>query len=119
VIGIDNQAKEEEKDPFALRLNVLRRKDENASFPNVKLINDFILESKPQNVVVEMCDERFNESLNEVMKHPKYEMLMERFYEAIEDNDKLVKLSKKSNLSDIRGLEYMVAIDICSFRVTR
>ena len=83
------------------------------------MIADFIKDSKPQNVVVELCDERFNTFFNDVMKHPKYEMLIDKFYQILHNEEKAKLLSEKSNLIDIKGLEYLIAIDFWSYRMLR
>lgn len=111
---------ENERDPKAVEppLNV-SRKSAAINFPRVKMIADFIKDSKPQNVVVELCDERFNTFFNDVMKHPKYEMLIDKFYQVLHNEEKAKLLSEKSNLIDVKGLEYLIAIDFCSYRMLR
>ena len=83
------------------------------------MIADFIKDSRPQNVVVELCDERFNAYFNDVMKHPKYEMLIGKFYQILHDEEKAKTLSEKSNLIDLKGMEYLIAIDFWSYRMLR
>jgi len=82
-------------------------------------VNNFIRESQPNNVVVELCDERFNNHYNAVMKHPKYEAIIEKFYKILDDEEKVKKLGQKSDLIELKEMEYLLGVDICSFRIPR
>lgn len=42
---------------------------------------------------------------------------MEKFYKILDNEDKVKTLSQKSDLIELKELEYLVAIDICSFRL--
>ena len=84
---------------------------------NIKLVNNFIRESSPQNVVVELCDERFNEHYDYVMKHPKFEAIMEKFYNILDNEEKVNKLGQSSDLIELKEMEYLIGIDVCSYRI--
>jgi hypothetical protein len=86
---------------------------------NIRLVKNFVTESKPENLVVELWDERFNSRYNDVMKHPKYEPIMEKFYKIIEDEERVKKLSDRSDLIELFEMEYLIGIDIWSFRLPK
>lgn len=51
------------------------------------------------------------------MKHPKFDALMEKFYKVLKEPEKVHKLSQKSDLIELKEMEYLIGIDICSFRI--
>jgi hypothetical protein len=58
--------------------------------------------------VVEVCDERFSKYYNPIMKNPKYEVLISHFHKILHDEDKVVEFSKKSDLLELKDMEYMI-----------
>lgn len=86
---------------------------------NIKFVSNFLRDCNPNNVVVELCEERFNSHYNEIMKHPKYEAIMEKFYQVLNDDEKITKLSEKSNLIELKEMEYLIGIDVCSYRLAQ
>ncbi len=40
---------------------------------NAHLIKNFIKEIQPENVVLEMCDERYSDEIYEIISHPNYD----------------------------------------------
>ncbi|CAI2365335.1 unnamed protein product [Moneuplotes crassus] len=91
--------------------------DEKESIENIRLVNNFIRDLSPRNVVVELCDERFNERYNDIMKHPKFEAIMQKFYNVLNNDEKVKKLGEKSDMIELQEMEYLVAIDLCSYHV--
>lgn len=83
---------------------------------NVQLISKMAQLSKPQNIVLELWDERFNKNYDPIMKDPKYEVIMSHFQKILDNEEKANQLSEKSSLLEMDDLEYLIAIDFCSFR---
>lgn len=84
---------------------------------NLRLVNSFIRELNPRNVIVELCNERFNERYNHIMKHPSFEAIMLKFYNVLQNEDKVKRLGQKSNLIELKEMEYLIGIDLCTFHV--
>lgn len=40
---------------------------------NIKLIRDVVRDLRPESIVVEMCDDRYNRWLADVINHPNYD----------------------------------------------
>lgn len=51
------------------------------------------------------------------MKHPKYEHIINKFYKIINNEEKILKLTEKSDLLELKEMEFLIGIDICSFRI--
>lgn len=46
------------------------------------------------------------------MKHPKFNAIMDKFYGILEDHEKIKKLGEKSDLIELKEMEYLIGIDI-------
>jgi hypothetical protein len=53
------------------------------------------------------------------MKHPRFDAIMDKFYGVLDDEEKFRKLGEKSDLIELKEMEYLIGIDICSFRIPR
>jgi hypothetical protein len=45
---------------------------------NAALIRDFIKDVTPEEVVMEMCDERFDEEIRDIITHPNYDKVINK-----------------------------------------
>jgi hypothetical protein len=80
---------------------------------------EYSIIGKPQTVVVELWDERYNDHYDRIMKHPRFDAIMDKFYGVLDDEEKFRKLGEKSDLIELKEMEYLIGIDICSFRIPR
>ena len=61
---VDKDFKEKSTDETSYSLKLI---------DNIKLIRDIVRDLRPESVVVEMCDERYNRWLSDVIGHPNYD----------------------------------------------
>lgn len=84
---------------------------------NAALIRDFIKEMTPEEVVLEMCDERFDDEIREILSHPNYDRTMQKVHLLLDQSspDKLTRLREIA--LDAGNFESIVAFDQCSNRM--
>lgn len=83
---------------------------------NVKLIRDVMRDLRPDALVLEMCDERFEKWLSEIVAHPNYDTAMQNVHNILTKRpEKLVEYDEIS--VEDSNLEYLVAFDYCSYRL--
>lgn len=83
---------------------------------NVKLIRDVMKELRPDALVLEMCDDRFEKWLSEIVAHPNYDTAMQNVHNILTKKpEKLVEYDEIS--VEDSNLEYLVAFDFCSYRL--
>lgn len=89
--------------------------NKSVDYDNIKLTHDLIKDSKPKNVVIEMCDQRYNEGLDPLIKSPNYDYAINEVYNAIKEDAKSLEYRSPFDLED---LEYLIGIDLCSYRMS-
>lgn len=47
---------------------------------NAAMIRDFIKELAPEEIVLEICDERFQQEITDILSHPNYEKTMKKVH---------------------------------------
>ena len=52
--------------------------NQNLIARNAALIRDFIKEIGPEEIVFEMCDERFDEEIRDIITHPNYTQIFSK-----------------------------------------
>lgn len=67
-IGIPNRDSEEHKNSIA---------------KNAAIIRDFCREIQPEQVVLELCDERYEEELQDIVTHPNYDRTMNHVHKLL------------------------------------
>ena len=86
---------------------------------NSKLIRDLIKDIKPETVVLEMCQDRYDHWFYDAISHPNYDR-------TLSDVHKILDSGKVADLLDYKGLEmakssahleYLVGLDVCSYRM--
>jgi len=86
---------------------------------NSKLIRDLIKDIKPETVVLEMCQDRYDHWFYDAISHPNYDR-------TLSDVHKILDSGKVGDLLEYKGLEmakssahleYLVGLDVCSYRM--
>jgi hypothetical protein len=80
---------------------------------NAALIRDFIKELGPEEIVLEICDERFEKEITEILSYPNYDKIMKKVHLLLdkEHPEKLVRL--KEIAIDHGNFEMLVGFDQC------
>lgn len=47
---------------------------------NAAMIRDFVKELEPEEIVMEICDERFEEEITGILSHPNYDKTMKKVH---------------------------------------
>lgn len=55
---------------------------------NAALIRDFIKDLRAESVVLEMCEERYAEEMQDILEHPKYDNTMATVHKLLERDPK-------------------------------
>ena len=50
---------------------------------NAAMIRDFVKEIGPEQVVLELCDERYEEELQDIISHPNYDRTMSQVHKLL------------------------------------
>ena len=83
---------------------------------NVKLIRDVVRDLRPDSVVLEMCDDRYNRWLSDVVNHPNYDRTIQEIHTALDKKPE--KLSEMAGIEiEDSSLEYLIGLDYCSYRL--
>lgn len=53
---------------------------------NAALIRDFIKDVTPEEVVMEMCDERFDEEIRDIITHPNYDKVINKVQKLLRED---------------------------------
>lgn len=84
---------------------------------NSKLIRDFVRDIKPEAVVLEVCEDRYDHFFYDIISHPNYDKTFGDIHKIL-DTDKPETLLKYQNLDlDKANLEYLIGMDVCSYRM--
>ena len=86
---------------------------------NAATIRDFIKQSGADNVVIEMCDERYEEELADIIAHPNYDFTMNNVHKFLSRKKPEKILRHEEHIAVNSGnFEFLVALDTCSYRST-
>lgn len=84
---------------------------------NCKLIRDLVRDIKPEAVVLEVCDDRYDHFFYDVISHPNYDKTFGDIHKIL-DTDKPETLLAYPNLDlEKANLEYLIGMDVCSYRM--
>lgn len=85
---------------------------------NAALVRDFIKELQPEEIVLELCDERFENEIRDILSHPNYDKTMNKVQLLLDakDPEKITRL--KDIAIDHGNFELLVGFDTCQFRST-
>jgi pheromone shutdown protein TraB len=84
-----------------------------------KLIRDIIKDVKPETVVLEMCQDRYDHWFYDAISHPNYDRTLSDVHKIL-DSGKVEKLMDYKGLEMAKSsahLEYLVGLDVCSYRM--
>jgi hypothetical protein len=73
-------------------------------------------EMRPESIVVEMCDERYDRWLADVVAHPNYEKTISEVHKILDSEPMQLLDYEQIDIED-SNLEYLLAIDYCSYRL--
>jgi hypothetical protein len=80
---------------------------------NAALIRDLIRDIKPEEIVMELCDERFDEELRAILSHPNYDKTMAKVHLLLDQNDP-EKVARFQEIAlDHGNFELLVGFDTC------
>ena len=83
---------------------------------NIKFIRDIIRDLRPDSLVVEMCDDRYERWLADVVAHPNYDSTIKMVHKALDKDP--IKLTKIDQIEiEDSSMEYLVGIDYCAYRL--
>ena len=85
---------------------------------NAAMIRDFLREMSPEQVVLEMCDERYSEEMQDIISHPNYDNTMTNVHKLLSQKKPKRLLRFEDQISVNQGnFEYLVGLDTCSYRL--
>lgn len=71
---------------------------------------------RPDSLVLEMCDDRFERWLNEIVAHPNYDTTMQNVHNILDKKPKKLVDYDEISVED-SNLEYLIGLDYCSYRL--
>lgn len=84
---------------------------------NVMLIRNIVKDIKPEAVVLEVCEDRYDHFFYEVISHPNYDKTFSDIHKIL-DGGKPEKLLEYEGLDLSKAnLEYLIGMDVCSYRM--
>ena len=84
---------------------------------NAAMIRDFIKEVGAENVVLELCDERYEDELYEIISHPNYDRTFNQVHKVLSQKRPQRLLKFEDQISVNQGnFEFLVGLDTCSYR---
>ena len=84
---------------------------------NMIRTRNLIRDIKPENVVVELCDERYDSWYYDIISHPNYDNTISDIHYLL-DKENITDLLKYQNFNVSEGnAEYLIGIDVCSYRL--
>jgi 5-formaminoimidazole-4-carboxamide-1-beta-D-ribofuranosyl 5'-monophosphate synthetase len=81
------------------------------------LIRDFTRELRADNVVLELCDERYQDELSEVLSHPNYDRTMLQVHKFFDRKKPEILLKYDQIVINEGNFEMLVGLDTCSYRM--
>lgn len=95
----------------------LNKEEKTEVAKNAMLIHKMIKEIKPESVVVELCQDRYDEWYYDIISHPNYDHTLNNIHKVL-DAGKYEKLVENDKIDiDSGTLEYLIGMDICSYRM--
>ena len=80
------------------------------------MIRDVLRDMRPDSLVLEMCDDRYERWLDEIVSHPNYDTTMQNVHNILDKKpEKLVEYDEIT--VDDSNLEYLIGFDYCSYRL--
>ena len=80
------------------------------------MIKSLVKDVKPEVVLLELCDDRYDDWFNELAQHPNYDKYMTELQDLV-DKKKIEKLMDYKRLQlDNSNFEYLIGMDYCSYR---
>ena len=82
------------------------------------MIRDFIKDVGAENVVLELCEERYEDELYEIISHPNYDRTFAQVHKLLNQKKPQRLLTIEDIISVDQGnFEFMVGLDTCSYRM--
>ena len=79
-----------------------------------EIVRNLVAKSKSKHLLLELCDERFENRFDSVMQHPNYQFSINNVHTVIDEDHSLLEEVSPFPISD---LPILLAIDTCSFRL--
>lgn len=87
----------------------------NKIIENSLTIRNVIKEIQADNLVLELCDERFEEEISQIIQHPNYDRTFTTVQRMLDEKpERLLKYDQVA--LDVGSFEMLVAFDTCSYR---
>lgn len=85
---------------------------------NSAMIRDFCREMSPEQVVLELCEERYQDELQDIISHVNYDRTMTNVHKLLSQKKPSRLLRFEDQISVNHGnFEYLVGLDTCSYRL--
>lgn len=82
---------------------------------NSQLIRNVIKDLQAENVVLELCDERYEEELTDILANPNYDRTLAQVHTFLDSKPE--RLLKYDQISvDSGNFEILVGLDTCTYR---
>jgi len=86
---------------------------------NAAMIRDFLKEMGPEHLVLEMCEERYQDEMQDIIGHPNYERTMSQVHRLLSQKKPKRLLRFEDQIAVNQGnFEFLVGLDTCSYRLT-
>ena len=86
---------------------------------NSQLIRDLIKDVKPETVVLEMCQDRYEHWFYDALSHPNYDKTLSDIHQIL-DSEKPEQLMAYKGLDISKTsshVEFLIGLDVCSYRM--
>ena len=85
---------------------------------NAAMIRDFIREVAAENVVLELCDERYEDEFYEIISHPNYDKTFNQVHKLLNQKrpKRLMRMEEQIAVNE-GNFELLVGLDQCSYRM--
>mmetsp|Transcript_34986 Transcript_34986/g.26113 ORF Transcript_34986/g.26113 Transcript_34986/m.26113 type:complete len:266 (+) Transcript_34986:252-1049(+) len=92
--------------------------EKRAIAANIKLIRDAVKDFKPENVILELCQERYDSWYYNILSHPNYDRTINDIHKILDKEEAEMELLRYGGLDVTEGnIEYLVGMDVCSYRL--
>lgn len=86
---------------------------------NAAMIRDFLREMGPEQLVLEMCEERYEDEMQDIIGHPNYDRTMSQVHKLLSQKKPKRMLRFENQIAVNQGnFEFLVGLDTCSYRLT-
>ena len=83
---------------------------------NIKLVRDVVRDLRPESLVVEMCDDRYERWLADVVAHPNYDSTVSQIHQILDKKPEKLLEFDQIDIED-SNMEYLIGIDYCAYRM--